>query len=335
MFCHVPKENVLAVHDCKSVYHVPLLLRDQGLLSLLKKRLSLPDLQENALMTKWIQLTSRIERLHDSVRIVLVGKYTNLQDSYISVVKSLEHASLACSKKLILDWVESSDLEDSTLAESPGKFHDAWKKVCDASGIIVPGGFGTRGIQGMIAAARHARVSNIPYLGICLGMQVAVIEYARNVCGISNATSEEFDENKNGEHVVVFMPEINRNEMGATMRLGSRSTHFTNPGGSVVRDLYGGKEVVYERHRHRYEVNPALVPTLVSAGLEFPGVDESGDRMGVMCVGENTFHVGCQYHPEYKTRPLGPVPLFLGFIGAAAGMLKEVRQACRNGTELI
>ncbi|KAF9337569.1 CTP synthase ura7, partial [Podila minutissima] len=206
MFCHVQPEQVLAVRDCSSVYHVPELLKEQGLIDYLWKRLNIektvsisPALKEkgDTMWQKWNQLTASQERLQDSdsVTIALVGKYTHLQDSYASVVKALEHASLACHKKLIIKWIEGSDLEPENQIANPDKYNDSWETLRAAQGILVPGGFGARGTEGKIAAAKWARENKVPYLGICLGLQIAVIEFARNVCGMTGANSIELDAN--------------------------------------------------------------------------------------------------------------------------------------------
>jgi CTP synthase len=187
LFCHVPTKNVLSVHDCSSLYAVPVLLMEQGLVNVLEERLklSLPTpIEKSILLSKWKQLVVRNERLYDEVSIVLVGKYTQLQDSYISVVKSLQHASLSINRKLKLEWVEAEELEPEMQTEDPLKYHNAWKKVVSAKGILVPGGFGNRGTEGKIAAIKWARENKIPFLGICLGLQLAVIEFARNICGL-------------------------------------------------------------------------------------------------------------------------------------------------------
>lgn len=192
MFCHVAPDQVLGVHDVESTYHVPLLLEQQGMVNFFEKRLGLQckkDLGRD-LRRRWRELTSSHDRLIDSVEIVLVGKYTSLQDSYMSVVKSLEHAALRCHRKLKLKWVEASDLEPLAASENPVKYHEAWHSLCSAKGIIVPGGFGLRGTEGMISAAKWAREKGVPYLGICLGFQIAVVEFARNVCGLKG----EYDE---------------------------------------------------------------------------------------------------------------------------------------------
>ncbi|KAJ1921629.1 CTP synthase ura7 [Tieghemiomyces parasiticus] len=331
MFCHVPPEQVLAVHDCKSIYHVPLLLEQQGLLDVLRTRLRLDTVRipphrltfGARVWHDWKELTRRQETPIETVSIALVGKYTNLQDSYISVVKALEHASLACNRHVRIAWVEATDLEPETEARDPVKFAQSWESVRGANGILVPGGFGTRGKEGKIAAAQWAREHHVPYLGICLGMQLAVVEFARNVCGLDDADSAEFVENT-PTPAVVFMPEISKTHLGGTMRLGDRPTLFQADKAthSKLRDLYGGAAVtaVHERHRHRYEVNPELVDQLETRGLVFMGRDETGQRMEIMELTDSAhpYYVGVQYHPEYLTRPLYPSPPFLGLIKAAA-----------------
>ncbi|KAN0060256.1 CTP synthase ura7 [Thecaphora frezii] len=269
MFCHVGPEQVMAVHDVGSTYHVPLLLEQQGMVKFFEKRLGLDldggiskQMRERGLdlRNRWRDLTVGHDRLIDKVEIVLVGKYTSLHDSYMSVVKSLEHAALRCHRKLELKWVESSDLEPYTESENPVKYHQAWQALCSAKGILVPGGFGTRGTEGMISAARWAREKRVPYLGICLGFQIAVIEFARNVCGIEGAGSAEL-EPECKDPVIVYMPEISKTHLGGTMRLGLRPSVFGEgtEQWSKIRALYGNEPVVWERHRQRYEVNPAYV----------------------------------------------------------------------------
>ncbi|KAG0307220.1 CTP synthase ura7 [Dissophora globulifera] len=331
MFCHVQPEQVLAVRDCNSVYHVPELLKDQGLIDYLWKRLNIEQtiriteplrLKGLDMWTKWNQLTSDQERLHDTVTIVLVGKYTNLQDSYASVVKALEHASLNCRKKLVIKWVEASDLESETRTANPVKYHEAWQDLCSAQGILVPGGFGNRGIEGKIAAAKWAREQKVPYLGICLGLQIAVIEFARNVCDMPEANSIELDENTSTP-VVVYMPEISKTHLGGTMRLGARPTEFqAGTENSAIRKLYGGGLTVLERHRHRYEINPELIHKFETKGLRFVGKDETGERMEIVELADHPFFLGVQYHPEYLTRPLKPSPPFMGLILAASNDLQ-------------
>lgn len=287
-------------------------------------------------MTRWTEMTVGAERLFDTVQIVLVGKYTTLQDSYMSVVKSLEHASMKCGRKLELQWVDSSNLEPEAELSDPVKYHDAWRAVCSAKGILVPGGFGLRGTEGMIAAIKWAREKKVPFLGICLGFQIAVIEWARNVCGLDDAHSAELVPNT-PHPVIVFMPEISKTHLGGTMRLGLRPTLFEpNTEDSKLRRLYGGEEIIWERHRHRYEVGPSYVDTLENAGgLRFIGKDERGERMQALELDDHPYFVGLQAHPEFCTRPLNPSPPFLGFIAAACGEAMLEEQCLRSEEEYV
>ncbi|ODO12095.1 CTP synthase [Cryptococcus amylolentus CBS 6273] len=329
MFCHVSPRQVLGVHNVSSTYHVPLLLQDQGMLKYFWERLALSTVEiptalkakGEEIASRWESLTSGVDKTFESVEIVLVGKYTTLEDSYMSVVKSLEHAAMRCGRHLELLWVDSSDLEPAAQSENPVKFHNAWKAVCSAKGIIVPGGFGLRGTEGMIAAAKWAREQNVPYLGICLGFQVAVIEWARNVCGLKDANSSELV--PDGPHsVICFMPEISKTHMGGTMRLGLRPTVFEpNTENTKLRKLYGSKDVAWERHRHRYEVEPKYVEQLEAPGnMRFIGKDERGERMQMLELAEHPYFVGLQAHPEFCSRPLNPSPPFLGLVAAACGL---------------
>jgi CTP synthase len=322
MFCHVSPEQVLTIHDCKSVYHVPFLLESQEMFHALNRRLKFSIPANNFasdLWANWRTMVDSLDFARHCVKIVLVGKYTHLQDSYISVVKALQHASFSACRKLSLEWVEASDLEMEMKNMDPIKYHNAWKMICDANGILIPGGFGERGIEGKILAAQYARERNIPYLGICLGMQIAVIEFARNILGLKNAHSEEFDKSTT-DNLIVFMPEISKTHMGGTMRLGVRNTVFSQD--CVTKKLYGS-DIISERHRHRYEVNIDYRSKLASKGLKFVGTDENKERMEVMELDDHPYFVGVQYHPEYKSRPLSPSPVFLGFILAASDQLNN------------
>ncbi|KAF8492746.1 CTP synthase [Russula emetica] len=327
MFCHVASEQVVGVHDVTSVYHVPLLLQSQGIVVFLKRRLNLPGLNLTSKMLehgttlerRWKTITIDQERLFDSVSVALVGKYTDLKDSYMSVIKALEHSAFRCHRKLILHWVESSDLEPEQQEADPKRYHDAWRTVVGANGILVPGGFGVRGIEGMILAIKWAREQNKPFLGVCLGFQLAVVEWARHVVNLPGSKSTEFV-SEPADPVIIFMPEISRTHMGGTMRLGLRPTVFEEDSEwSRIRKLYGGASVVWERHRHRYEVNPAYVQRLHTSGMAFIGRDEKGERMQIMELPNHPFFVGLQAHPEFCTRPLNPSPPFLGFVAAACG----------------
>ncbi|XP_022762559.1 CTP synthase 2-like isoform X3 [Durio zibethinus] len=261
---------------------------------------------------------------HVPVRIAIVGKYTGLPDSYLSVLKALLHASVACRKKLVVDWVPASDLEDMTEIENLDAYKAAWKLLKSADGVLVPGGFGDRGVQGKILAAKYARENRIPFFGICLGMQVAVIEFARSVLGLTDANSTEFDPSTRNP-CVIFMPEGSKTQMGGTMRLGSRRTYFEVMDCKSVK-LYGNRRYIDERHRHRYEVNPDIVGRLENAGLSFTGKDESGQRMEVIEVPDHPYYIGVQFHPEFKSRPGKPSALFLGLVAAACGQLDALLQ---------
>ena len=335
MFCQVEPDQVIAVHDVSSTYHVPLLLEGQGLIEVLRDIIKLDALTiPKSLIMKgqrtwheWKTLTVSQERLFESVSIALVGKYTILHDSYLSVIKSLEHAAMACRKRLNLIWVDASHLETQPAQSSPADYHKAWHEVCTANGILVPGGFGHRGTEGMIAAANWARKNKTPYLGICLGMQIAVIEFARNVCNIPNAASIELDE-RTTDPVVIFMPEIDKTTLGGTMRLGLRPTLFQKGSEwSKLRALYGASitdNTINERHRHRYEVNPAYIERLKTAGLDFIGKDDRGERMEILELRNHPWFVGVQFHPEYLSRVLSPSKPYLGFVAASAGCLDEI-----------
>ncbi|CAH6718156.1 CTP synthase 1 [[Candida] jaroonii] len=337
MFCHVGPNQVIAVHDVNSTYHVPLLLKEQKMMKYLSKKLDLEDikLSEDALIKgenllgKWQKLTSNHDQSFETVTIALVGKYTHLKDSYLSVIKALEHSSMRCHRKLKIEWVESTDLEETTKNTALSDYHKAWHYVCQADGILVPGGFGSRGIEGMVAAAKYARENNIPYLGVCLGLQIAVIEFVRNILGHENSTSMEFDPETNEDTAsVVYMPDVDQVKLGGTMRLGIHSTKFTQDSEwSTLRKLYGGADSVYERHRHRYEVNPKLINDIESKGLKFIGRDETEKRMELLELKDHKFFVGTQYHPEYLSKVLDPSRPFLGLVAASAGILDKILES--------
>ncbi|KAI0482487.1 CTP synthase N-terminus-domain-containing protein [Xylariaceae sp. FL0804] len=329
--CQLDVKQVMVVRNMPTIYLVPQLLEEQGMISLLRSSLNLDNItiapamvnKGRAIWKKW-QATVALNNHMDTVNIALVGKYVNFHDSYLSVIKSLEHSAMRCHRKLNLIWVDAEHLEEDTRRKDSAKFHKAWHEVCTASGVLVPGGFGQRGTEGMIAAAKWAREQKTPYLGICLGMQVAVIEYARSLCGLTKATSEEFNAQAE-DRLIIFMPEIDKNTMGGTMRLGLRSTIF-QPGSewSKLRALYGEVPEVKERHRHRYEVNPDYIERLEKAGLNFVGKDEKGERMEIVELKDHPYFVGVQYHPEYLSRVLDPSRPYLGFVAASAGCLEQV-----------
>ncbi|RDW73407.1 CTP synthase [Coleophoma cylindrospora] len=330
--CDVEPADIIAVHNVKSTYYVPALLEEQGLLGSLSKPLQLNLLAitpEQALkganMWKdWKTLTTPTSDISETVTIALVGKYTGFMDSYISVLKSLEHSVMALKRKLHLTIVEASHLEEAILVTSEQDYHQAWKKLHEADGILVPGGFGERGVEGMILAAQWARENKTPYLGVCLGMQIAVMEFARHMCNIPGANSLEFSQDC-PDPVIIFMPEIDATNMGGTMRLGSRPTIYQKGSEwSKLRGFYDGKEVISERHRHRYEVNPKYIERLTNAGLQFVGRDEQGDRMEIIELKDHPWYVGVQFHPEYLSRVLKPSKPYLGFVSSAINHQKKL-----------
>ncbi|WOL02115.1 CTP synthase-like isoform X1 [Canna indica] len=318
-FCHVPVDNIFTLYDVPNIWHVPLLLKDQNAHIAILTKLELSSLGEPNL-EKWMNRAVICDKLHEPVRIAIVGKYTGLSDSYLSVLKALLHASVACRRKLVVDWVPATDLEEIRASEELNLHQNAWNLLKGADGVLVPGGFGDRGIQGKIIAAKYARENNIPFLGICLGMQIAVIEFACSVLKLEDANSTEFDPNTKNP-CVILMPEGSKTHMGGTMRLGSRRTFFHDVDCKSAK-LYGNVRYIDERHRHRYEVNPNMIMELENAGLAFVGKDESGRRMEILELHDHPYFVGVQFHPEYNSRPGKPSAPFLGLIAAACGNLE-------------
>lgn len=349
LFCHVSPEAVLNLHDVSNIWQVPVLMQQQGALATLGRSLGLP-LKNNCRMQRWERMANLIDSLTQTVRVAMVGKYTHIGDSYLSVSKALMHAGVHCMCKVKIELVESTELEacvdDSSAEHRPDdgsangmkqqdaseddvshqdpvqRYRDAWQRLESSDALLIPGGFGDRGIEGKIAAVQYARKTNKPFLGICLGMQLAVVEHARSQLGYINANSTEFDE-ETPHPAVVYMPEQSTtDDKGGTMRLGSRITCFrrTNDD-SVACKLYGNVDEIKERHRHRWEVNPNMVPELESVGMRFVATDESGKRMEIMESRDHPYFVGTQFHPEFKSRPGQPSPLFFGLILAAQGML--------------
>lgn len=340
--CQVERAQVVGVHNVTTTYQVPILLEKQGFLHTISELLKIDAIpKEQKLLEygklmwqEWQGLALSQDHVFETVTIALVGKYTSLHDSYMSVSKALEHAAMHCRRKLQLIWVESSHLEEEHRNNKPGEYHTAWQQLTTASGILVPGGFGERGTEGMIKSAQWARSNNVPYLGICLGMQLAVVEFARNVCGMDKAGSAEFNEQCE-QPVIVYMPEIDKSKMGGTMRLGKRATIFQSGSEwSRLRKLYGEKEEVWERHRHRYEVNPSLIEQLEDGGLSFIGKDEAGERMEIIELKDHKWFVGVQFHPEYLSRVLAPSKTFLGFFAAAAGCLEPITEVFKDRHDL-
>jgi CTP synthase len=333
LFTSVPNGAIVSLHDVSNIYRVPLMMIEQNVHSMMLQRLRMgrfkkgvdytivedaSGIEDSEVIKDWKRLADSVDEPESECVIAVVGKYIDQGDAYLSVVKALTHAAMATSQKLRIEWIEASSLSPDE--ETSDKDVTAWERLRSCDGIVVPGGFGNRGMLGKIATIKYARENKVPYLGVCLGMQAAVIEYCRNVLGIEKAYSAEFSDDlvENEEDAVIFMPEGDKERMGGTMRLGARETMLKE--NSIARQLYG-KEKVMERHRHRYEVNPALVPRLEEAGLEFVGrnTDASGERMEVceLSKEKHPYFMAAQFHPEFTSRPEKANPLFLGLLQAA------------------
>ena len=290
-------------------------LEQQGLSECLMEKLKL--LPKNDRSSKWDSLLSQIRKVKEEqnvVKIAIVGKYTGLQDSYLSVIKALEHAATNADRELKIFWIESSNLSDET--------HDDWNNLKEAHGILVPGGFGHRGTKGKIIAIKYARENKIPFLGICLGMQLAVIEFCRNVLDMPEATHEEFEDSAD-QKVIIFMPEISKTMLGGTMRLGSRHTYIKDSE-SLASKIYYGSDSAFERHRHRYEVNIEYKERIEEKGFIFSGEDGNKERMEIIEIQDHPFFVGTQFHPEFTSRPFKPNPVFYSFLLASSGQFEKI-----------
>ncbi|MGI6195612.1 MAG: CTP synthase [Eubacteriales bacterium] len=301
LFCNVRKECVIENLTVSNLYEAPLMLEKQNFSNIVlnKLKLATPDPD----MTEWNEMLARIASRKEKVVIGLVGKYVKLHDAYLSVAESLRHAGYENGCKVDIRWIDSEEITDDNVAEILGE--------CD--GIIVPGGFGGRGIEGMVSSARYARENNVPYFGICLGMQIAVIEYARHMLGLKNANSSEFD--KDCPCVIDLMPDQHGNiPMGGTMRLGSYPCRVKE--GTLLEKCYGANEV-QERHRHRYEFNNNYRQTFEQSGMVFGGLSPDGRLVEEVELPKNDFYLGVQSHPEFKSRPNKAHPIFREFIAAA------------------
>jgi CTP synthase len=297
----IPTDAVISAVDAGDIYEVPLNLEAEGFAKVVCHRLGRPAPPPD--LTDWRRLVDAIGACEGLVRIALVGKYVQLHDAYLSVAEALKHAAIHHGVLLEIDWVD---------AEAP----DLEVQLERADGVLVPGGFGGRGIEGKIAATRFARERSVPFLGICLGMQIAVIEYARHVCAMDGANSSEFDP-ETPYPVIDLLPEQRAiEERGGTMRLGADPVHMVP--GTRARAAYGDQDVIYERHRHRYEVNPALREEIERAGLVVSGRSPNGRLVEIVELPEHPWFCASQFHPEFKSRPTRPQPLFREFVGAAS-----------------
>ena len=315
-FCDVPEQSVIANGDAKSIYEVPLMLEREGLaeqtLSILGMEQRTPNLEG------WQRLVERLYRPKREVEVAIVGKYVSLTDAYLSVVVALRHASIATESNLKVRWISSEDIE----RDGAGRY------LSDVAGIVVPGGFGTRGVDGKIQAVRYARENQIPFLGLCLGMQCASIEWARYVAGLDNANSAEFDPGCQNPIIALLPEQEDVVDLGGTMRLGLYPCRIEE--GSLAHRLYG-REVVYERHRHRYEFNNSYRTKLVETGYRLSGASLDGRLVEIIEMPNHPFFLATQFHPEFQSRPSTPHPLFVGFLGAALERSPEEEKSQPNG----
>ncbi len=302
LFTDVEPRAVISCIDASSIYFVPLNLRDEGLDRLVVDKLALTTgpLQ----LEEWTELVNRVKQATGTVRIALVGKYVQLQDAYLSVVEALRHAAIYHGRQLEVIWVDAETLRKEEITS----------RLESADGILVPGGFGIRGIEGKILSVCYSRENGVPYLGLCLGLQVAVAEFARHVAGMVGANSSEFDPSTNYPVIDLLPEQKDIADMGGTMRLGASPTKLI--AGTRAYAAYG-EEVIYERHRHRYEVNNIFRSMLLEHGLVISGMTPDERLVEVIELPEHPWFVACQYHPEFKSRPTRPHPLFRDFVGAA------------------
>ena len=308
LFCNLPPENVIENLTAPSLYEVPLMLEEAGLGAAVCRRLGLtaapPDLME------WTALVEREKGARDHVEIALVGKYVGLHDAYLSVVEALAHASIANDVQVDLRWVDSESLSDGNAA----------RLLKGCGGVLVPGGFGSRGIDGMLSAIRYARENKVPYFGICLGMQMAVVEFARDVAGLAGAHSSELDPDTPSPVIDLMPDQVGVTAKGGTMRLGACPCRLTAPDGPCRR-AYGAADIS-ERHRHRYEFNNDYRAALTAAGLVLSGLSPDGRLVEAVELPGHPWFVGVQFHPEFKSRPNKPHPLFRDFVAAAKARAK-------------
>ena len=304
LFGSIPVKNIIEAIDVTNIYEIPMNFHEQNIEEIILEQFGLEIKQSR--LKYWRDLIYSVNHLKKEIEISLVGKYTELHDAYISVVESLKHAGYKYEVKININWVDSEDLEKDV---------DLSKIFKNTRGIIVPGGFGSRGTEGMIKAIEYARINNIPYLGICLGMQLSVIEFARNVCNIKEANSTEFDEVCKEPIIDLMSDQKSIINMGGTLRLGNYECTLKDK--SIAKECYG-QDKILERHRHRYEFNNKYRELLEEKGMVFSGVNEKANLIEIIELPSQKFHVACQFHPEFKSRPTRPHPLFDRFIKASA-----------------
>lgn len=303
LFCDIPEENVIECRDAESLYEIPLQLSKQHIDDLVINRLDL-DAKYDTQLDEWKHLLEIVNNLDGEITIGLVGKYVSLQDAYLSVVESLKHAGYPLYKDIKVKWIDSSEVTDENAAEY----------LKDVDGILVPGGFGYRASEGKISAIRYARENNVPYFGICLGMQLATVEFARNVLGLEGAHSAELDPDTPYPIIDLLPEQKDIEDLGGTLRLGLYPSEVKE--GTLAYDIYGKKEIE-ERHRHRYEFNNDYRQQMEDAGMVFSGISPDGRRIEMIEIPGNDFFFASQFHPEFLSRPNRPQPIFKAFIEAA------------------
>jgi CTP synthase len=304
LFCNVDPRAVIAARDVPTIYEVPLMFCREGMDDILLELLNLPHYDRD--LSPWESLVARIKNPHHHVRVGIVGKYVEFPDAYKSLNEALLHGGIANDAKVELVYIDAEELEEGR----------SWpRELFEVDSLLVPIGFGQRGTEGKIRAIRYAREHRVPFFGICLGMQCMVIEYARNVCGIKDATSSEFDPQT--EHAIIYKLRdlLGVEEMGGTMRLGAYPCKMQE--GTLARKIYGGVPEISERHRHRYEVNQKYLGSLKEHGLVISGISPDGKFVEMVELTDHPWFLGCQFHPEYKSKPTEPHPLFVSYIGAA------------------
>ena len=302
MFCNVKEDCVIQNLTVPILYEAPLMLEESNFSEIVCRELGIKDTKCD--ITDWIKMVEKIKSADRVINIGIVGKYVTLHDAYISVVESLKHAGFAEGVNVNILWIDSEEITRETAKDV----------LKDCKGIIVPGGFGNRGVEGKIEAVRYARINNLPFLGICLGMQVAVIEYARNVLGLEGANSSELDENTNYPVIDIMRDQIDIEDLGGTMRLGAYPCKIDKD--SKLFEIYG-KELISERHRHRYEFNNKYREMYLEKGMNFGGISPDGKLVESVEIKANNYFIGVQYHPELLSRPNRPHPLFVGLVNAS------------------
>ncbi len=312
LFGDIEKAAVIQAVDAEHIYEVPLLFEKEGLASIVIKKLVLKDKVKGLDMNEWKKMVGKMKDLDGIVKIAIVGKYVKLPDAYISINEALNHAGVVNNVRVKIEWVYAEDLEKDNI--------DFSEYLGDVQGILVPGGFGDRGIEGKINAVKYARENNIPFFGICLGMQCSVIEFGRNLMGLKGANSSEFEPDTL-HPVIDLMPEqLEIEDMGGTMRLGLYPCKLKD--NTICRDNYH-EEILYERHRHRYEFNNEYRNEFIEAGMVMAGVSPDEKLVEIIELNNHPWFVGVQFHPEFKSRPNKPHPLFVSFVEAAAKKLNK------------